>query len=105
MSALLVACVLAACSDNHPVITIRNRAAVRVTISFVNSLGNESSLVDTVEPGLDYSVDAFPATQCTPGFLLARDKATRAEVARSPNPVCRPSVWVIEPAAAPPAPT
>jgi hypothetical protein len=102
VSALFLAALLGACLDNHPVIMIKNRVDFPVTIGFVNSLGHESSLVDTVEPGLDWSVDVFPTTRCTPGFMIARDKATGAEVARSQGPVCRPSVWVIEaPAASP----
>jgi hypothetical protein len=94
---LLLAAILGACaSDNHPVIVIENRMSAPVTIVFLNSGGQESSLVDTISPGLEYSVDVFPTDRCTPGVLVARDKATGAEVARSQSPICRPSHWIIE---------
>jgi hypothetical protein len=96
-SAVLLAAVLAACaSDNHPVIVIENRLPNPVKVVFLNSLGQESSLVETISPGLAYSVDVFPTDHCTPGVLIARDQATGAEVARSQSPVCRPSRWTIE---------
>jgi hypothetical protein len=96
-SALLVVTVVAACgSDNHPVIVIENRLSGPVTVVFLNSAGQESSLVETISPGLAYSVDAFPTDHCTPGVLIARDQATGGEVARSVSPVCRPSHWIIE---------
>jgi hypothetical protein len=95
-SAVLLAAILGACrSDDHPVIVIENRLADPVTVVFLNSSGQESPLVTTISPGLEYSVDVFPTDRCTPGVLIARDVATGAEVARSQSPVCRPSRWII----------
>ena len=95
--AVLLAAVLAACgSDNHPVIVIENDLALPVTVVFLNSVGKESSLIQTIAPGLVYTVDVFPTDRCTPGVLIARDQATGTEVARSQSPVCRPSRWVID---------
>jgi hypothetical protein len=95
--AFLLAAVLGACgSDNHPVIMIENRLSAPVTVVFLNSAGQESSVAETISPGLEYSVDVFPTDHCTPGVLIARDKATGAELARSESPVCRPSRWIIE---------
>ncbi|HJP89032.1 MAG TPA: hypothetical protein VJ850_08365 [Candidatus Limnocylindrales bacterium] len=87
-------------SDNHPVIVIENELAAPVTVVFINADGQESSLVDTISPGMQYSVDVFPTDHCTPGVLIARDKVTNAEVARSQSPVCRPSRWTIAVSAA-----
>lgn len=95
--AILLTSLIAACgSDNHPVIVIENHLATPVTVLFVNSAGQERSLVDTIPPGRAYSVDVFPTDTCTDGELVARDNATGDEVARSPGPVCRPSRWVIQ---------
>jgi len=81
------------------VITIDNRLAVPVRITFVNSLGQEGDLVANLPPGLEATLDVFPAGQdkCTAGQMMARDVTTGTELARSPNPVCRPSRWVISP--------
>jgi hypothetical protein len=75
---------------------IENQLPDPVTVVFLNSAGQESSLVETISPGLAYSVDAFPTDHCTPGVLIARDQDTAVEVARSGSPVCRPSHWIIE---------
>ena len=95
-SALVLTAILGACgSDNHPVIVIENRLSFPVAVVFLNSAGQESSLVETISPGLEYSVDVFPTDRCTPGVMIARDTATGAEVGRSQSPVCRPSRWII----------
>jgi hypothetical protein len=94
--ALLLVAGLGGCaSDNHPVIMIQNRLATPVTVVFLNPAGQENSIVQTVAPGLDYSVEVFRTDKCTEGVLVARDKATGAEVGRSPSPVCSPSRWMI----------
>jgi hypothetical protein len=102
LGALLLAAILSGCAaqDDHPVIVIENRLPDPVAVLFLNAAGQESSLVETISPGREHSVDVFPTDRCTPGVLLARDKATGAEVARSQGPVCRPSRWIIEPAPA-----
>ena len=97
LAAFLATAVLGACaSDNHPVIVIENRLSDPVAVVFLNSAGEESSLVETIAPGLAYSLEVFPTDHCTPGVLLARDQTTAAEIARSESPVCRPSRWIIQ---------
>jgi hypothetical protein len=93
---IVFAATFGACgSDNHPVIVIENNLPDPVTVVFVNTDGQESSLVEAISPGFQYSVDVFSTDKCTPGVLVARDTTTGAEVARSQSPVCRPSHWVI----------
>jgi hypothetical protein len=94
--ALLVSVVLAACAaDSHPVIMIDNELAVPLTIVFLSEAGEESSVLETLPADSEYPVAIFPTDRCTAGVLIARDKSTGAEVARSVGPVCRPSRWVI----------
>lgn len=95
-SALLLAAVLGACaSDQHPVIMIDNQLPIPLTVVFLDEAGAESGVVETVPADSEYPVSIFPTDRCTPGVLVARDKATGAEVARSKSPVCRPSRFVI----------
>jgi hypothetical protein len=95
-SALLLAAILGACaSDQHPVILIDNQLAIPVTVVFQDEAGAESDVVETVPADSEYPVSIFRTDRCTPGVLIARDKATGVEVARSQGPVCRPSRFVI----------
>jgi hypothetical protein len=94
--ALLLSIVVGACaSDNHPVIMIDNQLAIPLTVVFLDETGTESSVLETLPANAEYPVSIFPTDRCTPGVLVARDKSTGAEVARSIGPVCRPSRWVI----------
>jgi hypothetical protein len=84
-------------SDNHPVITIDNQLNSTVKITFLNSLGQEGALVDSLPSHQKVYLDVFPSglDRCTPGAMIARDVSSGTEVARSPDPVCRPSVWTL----------
>lgn len=84
-------------SDYHPVISIDNQLDITVKITFLNPLGQEGGLVEKLPAHQAYSLDLLPAgsDRCTPAEMIARDVASGKEVARSPNPVCRPSVWTI----------
>ena len=95
-----IALVLAGCiaTDNHPVITIDNRLDVPVVITFVNAAGDEGPLLSRIAAHQGYAIDVFPSgsDHCTTGYMVARDIESGEELARSPNPVCRPSTWTIE---------
>lgn len=93
---VLGASVAGCASDQIPVVMVDNRLAIPVTVVFVNDAGTESRVIETVSAHTSYPVDAFSSDHCTPGVLIARDKSTGAEVARSKSPVCRPSRWIIE---------
>jgi hypothetical protein len=94
--ALLLSIVVGACaSDNHPVIMIDNQLAIPLAVVFLDETGAESNVLETLPANAQYPVAMIPTDRCTPGVLVARDKSTGAEVARSIGPVCRPSRWVI----------
>jgi hypothetical protein len=77
---------------------IENRLDVPLTVVFINANGQEGSLIGNLPAHSQWPLDVFPSglDHCTPGVMVARDLASGAEVARSPNPVCRPSQWTIE---------
>ena len=82
-------------SDDYAVVNIDNRLDVPVRVTFINHLGAESDLVVRLEAHRTVALDQFSTEHCTEGVMVARDVSSGAELGRSPDPVCRPSEWVI----------